>query len=326
MKISSQHEKFPLLIIGYSRESGIKDLLNSITPSHVESIYLTLDGYKSEEISLVQEKIIMHISLYCQKNSIPLYTWIRDRNLGVAVSIISAVDWFFSRVTSGIILEDDLLLGDNFFDFMSHGLAFLEDNPEVLLVSGDCFLLDVSEQNTAFLTNYPLIWGWGTTSRNWNQIRAGILADRKLSLPISLKKRRNFWKVGAVRVIRGQIDTWDIPVADFMLTQDKFCLFPSVNLVTNNGNDSFAIHTSKQGFPLNLPAHNWRFHSSFSFKDLSSGCEKNNRQLDKNVFKIKRRHSFLGIIFLVRRILGLEKSMYAPLAPRLNGVSIPKTK
>lgn len=319
-------KRLPLLLIAYSRDAGVKNLLNSINPLDISEIYLTLDGAKSVDVALTQEEIVRTVSSYCLANSIPFHTWLREDNLGVAVSIISSIDWFFKHVNSGVIAEDDLLLGNSFFDFMRMGLDFIDKNPDVLLVSGDCFLEESSSNFKAYLTNYPLIWGWGTTSFNWIKIREGILSSRKCDTSFSLNKRLNFWKVGAARVHRGQIDTWDIPFVDFMLSQNKFCLFPSVNLVTNNGYDSYATHTFGEEFPLNLPVHEWNSSSRINLEPLYELCEEVNSQLDRRVFKIRIRHSILGIIFIIRKFFGLESPKLQPLLNRIRMVSIPEPK
>lgn len=312
-----------MLLIGYSRESGIQNLLGSINPIEVASIHLALDGFKSQEVEVAQRAIIQHVSSYCSKNAIPLRTWMRNENLGVAVSIITAVDWFFAEVDHGVVLEDDLLVGVDFFKFVRHGLECLTDNPDVLLVSGDCFLTQTTTDTSGFLANYPLIWGWASTSNNWAQIRAGILADRNLSTLLGFNRRKNYWKVGAVRVLRGQVDTWDIPFADFMISRKKFCLFSSTNLITNNGNDSFASHTLNQQFPLNLPVSPWNSNLEFNLEKSLGSCEANNSHLDKVVFKIRMRHSILGITYLLRLLFGLEKANLEPLASRVQRVSPP---
>jgi hypothetical protein len=320
------NSKLPLLIIGYSREAGIERLLNSIEPGEICSIYLTLDGYTTKEVAVAQDGIIKYVSSYCLRNSIPLHTWVRERNLGVAVSIITSIDWFFSHVDSGVIVEDDLLLGRDFFKFVRAGLDFMENYPDVLLVSGDCFVTDLLPKYPGYLTSYPLIWGWGTTSTNWVQIRAGIVSQRKLLSLFTFRGRSNYWKVGAIRVLGGQIDTWDIPFAEFMLSRNKFCLFPSVNLVTNDGNDSFATHTINQEFPLNLPVGSWSTLSVLDYDELSVLSNRVNSNLDKAVFGIRKRHSILGILFLVRKFFMLERPRLKSLEFRLAKVSIPLFK
>jgi hypothetical protein len=315
--------RLPLLVIGYSRESGIRNLLHSIDPDEVDSIYLALDGFKSPEVEVIQNAIVQIVSSYCLENEIPLRTWVRKENLGVAVSIITAVDWFFGEVNHGVVLEDDLLVGKDFFNFVKLGLEVLADNPDILLVSGDYFLEGTVTDASGFLSNYPLIWGWASTSKNWAQIRTGILANRNLSTLLGFDRRKNYWRVGAIRVLRGQIDTWDIPFADFMISRNKLCMFSSVNLITNTGSDAFASHTLMQQFPLNLPITPWNSILEFNLESSLASRAANNSQLDKVVYKIRFRHSILGITYLIRLLFGLEQPNLEPLATRVQRISLP---
>jgi len=315
--------KMPILVIGYSRKAGIDNLLTSIDPKEVASIHLAIDGSNSEDIRSTQKLIVELVTRYCDRNSIPLRVWLRKDNLGVAVSIITALDWFFSEVPFGVILEDDLTLGADFFEFMRRGLVLLESDANLLMVSGDYFLGSSDSLRPAFVTSYPLIWGWATNSQNWAQIRRGILSIRRLRSLIGFNRRKNYWRVGALRALRGQVDTWDLPFADYMISEKKFCLFPSANLVSNKGADTFAAHTMKEEFPLSLPTSNWYSNSKIRLRDLFLESNAVNLELDKMVYKIGFRHSFLGFFFLLRLVLGFEKSYLEDLRIRVEKTLAP---
>ena len=315
--------KLPILVIGYSRKTGIANLLNSMNPMEVASIHLAIDGSDSEDIRVTQKGIVQLVTRYCDEHSIPMRVWMREENLGVAVSIITALDWFFSEVSFGVILEDDLTLGTDFFKFIRRGLESLQNDSNLLMVSGDFFLTSYDSHRPAYLTNYPLIWGWATNSQNWAQIRRGILSNRRPSSLIGFSRKKNYWRVGALRVLRGQVDTWDIAFADYMISENKFCLFPSVNLISNMGADSFAAHTMKEEFPLHLPTSNWHFNSKIELGELFLESKDVNSELDKKVYKISFRHSFLGVYYLLRIMFGLEKAYLEDLRTRVDKIFIP---
>ena len=315
--------KLPILVIGYSRQAGIHNLLKSLEPTQVASIHLAIDGSNSEDIRATQKSIVELVTFYCDKNSIPLRVWLREDNLGVAVSIITALDWFFSEVPFGVILEDYLTLGDDFFEFMRRGLALLESDARLLMVSGDYFLESNDSLQPAFVTNYPLIWGWATNSKNWSEIRKGILSRRRPRSLIQFDRRKNYWRVGALRALRGQIDTWDLPFADYMISESKFCLFPSSNLISNNGADSFAAHTIKDVFPLNIPTSDWNINADIELRNLFLDSNAVNSELDKKVYRIGLRHSFLGVFFLLRMIFGYERGYLEDLRIRVEKTEIP---
>jgi hypothetical protein len=244
--------KLPILIIGFIRVEGVERLLNSVKPQQVSRIYLSLDGPRGRVDFQSQNLILSAVRDFCRKNDIPLDVWKRRKNLGVAVSVISSIDWFFSVEGFGIILEDDLILGENFFDFVAKSRALLESRPDVLLISGNQHFQS-HDKSQLLATHYPQIWGWATTSQKWKEIRLGLLSQGNVGLRDFLSARRSFWTVGALRALRGKIDTWDIPLARFMIQNRRICLLPPCNLVSNFGFDQFAIHTQLNSFPLGVP-------------------------------------------------------------------------
>jgi len=249
-----------------------------------------MDGPKNEQDGFEQRELVEFLTSLNPDNC-EIILWIRKRNLGVAISIISGLDWFFSHEEAGIIVEDDLKFDHAFVDFIFEGLEQYEQNDDVWLISGSNFVKETSGK--AQYVNYPMIWGWGTWGTRWSEIRQFIP-----ELSISFKDFRFsnvhfFWLIGLLRVKALKIDTWDIPIAYLMKSRKKFCVLPPVNLVSNMGFDHFSTHTNKNEFPLNYPINELKTRletfAPFVPQDLSS----NNRILETSVFRIKRRHLLL---------------------------------
>ena len=56
--------------------------------------------------------------------------------------------------------------------------------------------------------------------------------------------------------MNGYLDAWDIPLVDLMLSKNLLALHAPVNLVTNTGNDQYALHTENRSQFCNLnPGH-----------------------------------------------------------------------
>ena len=307
------------LVIAFSRLEGVERLLNSINPSEIESLYVAIDGPTSDEIRTTQVQIVNMVDSYCAKNSIRLVVWQRDENLGVAAAIISAIDWFFAREDFGIVLEDDLIVGEDFVSFVLGNMHHLE-NDEVLLISGDQFDQQRQLAASGNWTNYPLIWGWATSRKKWNEMRYGIVHAKPRLYRKPFNKVENFWRVGTLRVRSREIDTWDIPLVYFMLQNRKLCLTPKKNLISNLGNDQFASHTEVDAFPLNLPIQ--RLSSSETVvAPTGQDIRTYNSFLEKNVFQVRTRHTFLYIYFVISS-LG-RKRHWNKLAQDLSEINLP---
>lgn len=286
--------KIPCLIIAYSRLSGIKTLLRSLPFQKISRIYLAIDGPKNTEVQLTQDQIRNYVFEIAHKNKIEVRLWQRNNNLGIAVSIISAVDWFFSRENFGIVLEDDLVASEDFFDFVIENLDSIRKIPEIMMISGSQFLTDTSPGNI-YITHYPQIWGWGTWSEKWKFLRTGLLEDIENQRFNCRKSVFNFWNIGSKRVHDGLNDTWDIPLARFMKFNSKICILPNNNLVTNLGFDSFAKNTKNLVFPLGMDRVKMPNVNLNLTRDKLKTAVVLDEFLEKRVFKIALRHYFLPL-------------------------------
>lgn len=289
--------KTPCLIIAFSRTQGIQRLLESLDPSEISEIFVAIDGPTTPAVERIQIEIRGILELYSSRNKVSLNIWQRTDNLGVARGIVTAIDWFFSYVDYGVVLEDDLEVGKDFFGFAVKNKKLLDSVDNLLLISGNQFHQDVTTTHELNWTNYPLIWGWATTRKKWKEIRLGIL-DSKLDLTTHFfSKVFNFWRVGALRVRALEVDTWDIPLANYMLNNEKLCLTPTVNLVSNRGFDEFAAHTTTSNSTLNLPIGTLDSLVVSKFPNVRD-IKFCNDFLEKSVFQIRSRHRFIFCYYL----------------------------
>jgi hypothetical protein len=239
-----------------------------------------------------------------------------QRNLGVGVGVISGLDWFFSHEDSGHILEDDLQVDSNFFSFSRLALLEFANHESVKMISGSQLIPTAPNGKDVHWSNYPMIWGWSSWSNKWKEMRDGLLQRKSFVCFRKDSSVNNFWAVGANRVLDGQVDTWDTPLAAEFYKRKWICIIPPSNLVKNSGDDLQAFHTKADTFGLNLPIS--RLSTNLDFYTLSSREYVNyyNKQLEKTVFKVKKRHLFSPLYSPLskRSQLKLKK---APLANRL---------
>ena len=306
--------KLPILIIGFTRVDGIQNLLNSLQIEQISELYVAIDGPRSDRDSEAQIEILSIVREFANISQVPLSLWHRESNLGVAVGVITAVDWFFSNVTVGAILEDDLVVGSSFIPYIIKTLPFLEENEDVLLISGNQFLPN-DDVLSLRATYYPQIWGWATTKNKWLVMRNGLLSAQKFILKDFLSPRRSFWAIGSIRALNGTIDTWDLPLARYMKNELKICLIPPVNLVQNNGFDQFASHTVKDQFPLGEPIIELSTDSLIVDPFENGVIEASDNQLEERVFGIRLKHLFSLPIGLLQ-FIGKKKN--TPLKLRID--------
>jgi hypothetical protein len=284
------------LLFAYKRVPYLKESIRILIECGVSRIYVAIDGPKDEQDEFEQRELLDFLT-GLNPDTCEIILWKRTRNLGIALSIISGLDWFFSHEEAGIIVEDDLKFDCAFVDFIFEGLEKYKQENEVWLISGSNFLN--SRGPDVQYVNYPMIWGWGTWGSRWSEIRQ-FIPELKVSLKdFRFSKVHLFWLIGLLRVRDLSIDTWDIPIAYLMRRRKRYCVLPPVNLVSNMGFDQFSTHTSQNVFPLNLPFESFEIGPETFMPWVPQDCSFNNRILESSVFHIKRRHYllFLPIIF-----------------------------
>jgi len=305
----------PALIITYSRPENCSRLLDALFKQGCKRVYIAIDYGATEEILRCQSAFQYLESKYARMFE-KFEVWQRTENLGVAASVITALDWFFKYEESGLILEDDLFISEELLKFISSGLDSLELEEKVFSISGSNFFPHLSNEN--FLSSYFIGWGWGTWRKRWE--RARVSYSKEIVRPsFSLNEYINFWNIGAYRCQIGTVDTWDLELTKFIRENELVNVISSCNLVSNFGFDEYSSHTRLKKFPMAIPINNEALDLE-NFKALQINY-KFDSLLENKVFEIKFRHKFLPIKYF--GLYFLNKSKCTPLLETLKRVVLP---
>ncbi len=301
-----------VLIISYARPAGVQRLLESCLESGVDKVYISLDGPGNPQSNFLQESILQIIGEYSGKIEISVNRL--DKNNGVGVGVIRAIDWFFQNVNEGVILEDDLLVAPSFFQFMFRCLGQVSIENKVMMVSGTRVFPASHDELCSSI--YPMIWGWGTSATSWQIMRQALIAPKKLGLKYIFSPEYWYWYVGAQRTLEGLVDTWDTPLAFEFFNRRWECVYPPKNLVSNLGFDDFAVHTTAQIFPLGIPVFEGQLESwnlvGAKFDPTYT------RQLKTELFRVRPKHVLLLFWAMCNDSRTFQKnSRRAPLGERL---------
>jgi hypothetical protein len=161
------------------------------------------------------------------------------------------------------------------------------------MISGTQHFANFDEPTKTIWTNYPMVWGWASWSQKWQIMRASLIKDKHIRMRNLLDPRYLFWAVGGNRALSGKVDAWDTPLAFEFRYQKKLCLLPPVNLVSNIGIDEFATNTKSESSYLNEEMTVLGGKYKFSDKSNKKVLNQYNLMLEKNIFKIRKRHLFL---------------------------------
>ena len=313
--------EIPCLIIGYQRVAEVEAQIQKLYDFGIERIYVAIDGQKEGSPPKFSHSNFEALS---NKNGKHISTWIRNENLGLAASVVTAIDWFFQNEDQGIILEDDLNFDESFLEYVAWGLPEIATRFDCLMISGNNFFpleSDGSQIQNSWC-NYPLIWGWATSRAKWQIMRELTLKQFSWQNSKMAIEKKGFWFTGNLRAQHGLIDSWAIPLAANFYNNQYFCLLPSVALVENRGNDHYATHTKTFREIYAAPLEKSRF--SFASSTNSDKAHLSNIQnelIERHIFRIRKKHIFLPV-YVYLQIIGI-KERGPTLVDRINAVIIP---
>jgi hypothetical protein len=304
------------LIVGFMRPDGVIKTLKKIIESGIENIYIAIDGPKFGKHNDVAKTVLEEIEGIQKSNNIMIKTWVRDSNLGLAVSMITAIDWFFQFEELGIVLEDDLDFNENLVVFFRSNSHVLKDS-KIMMLSGNNF--SSGEIQNDSLVTYPLIWGWCTDAMCWRIMRELILSPK---IQINFKHKLSvstFWFAGSLKSRFGNLDSWALPLAAGFHSNNYYCLIPSENLVKNVGYDVHATHTLHyiRNASLEISRHNNKASTASTIHYWEPTLD---NYLEQNIYQITRRNLFSPVKVLVEIIFDRRKTQ---LKKRVSNVILP---
>lgn len=254
----------PTLLLVFNRPKHTQRVFEAIRKARPERLYISGDaprpGVPSDPQRCMEVRdVVSTVDWPCRVE----YRW-NTRNMGCRSSVIAGLDWFFTRETRGIILEDDCLPEPGFFQFCAEQLAMYADNPDVMHISGHLPVEALRFSGDKLWSRMPFIWGWATWSRAWQRYRRdyegleGFLAAPQDAFKGDLPSRQAVLYVmdKFVRCRRQEIDTWDYAWLYTILYHKGWCIHPTKALVSNIGFDDEATHTASGRRPPRVRLEN----------------------------------------------------------------------
>ena len=170
----------------------------------------------------------------------------RDKNFGLAESIIQGVTEVLKESEKVIVLEDDMVVSPYFLEYMNEALEQFVEDDRVISVHGYVYPVDF-ELPEAFFIQGADCWGWATWRRGWEifnpngQYLLDELVRRHLIQKFDYNGAYPFSNMLQDQ-IKGANDSWAIRWHASAFLAGKLTLYPGRSLVHNSGNDGSGTH------------------------------------------------------------------------------------
>lgn len=244
-------EYAPIIIFGYDRPYHLERMLKSLYMNEeVQSseAFIFIDGIKSSTDKENHQKVIDLISVklpFLNTNVI-----LRNENLGCKKNVIFGITEVLSKNDRAIILEDDLILGRNFLNFMNNSLARYKEIKNVWHVNGYSYPQIIKNKKKASVSVLAQPWGWGTWDDRWNIFYEGKYYENNIISTLDKEKRKkyNFYNLAtywedALKLDQVQKNSiWDAYWYQTIFLNDGLTIFPQLSHVQNSGFDGSGLH------------------------------------------------------------------------------------
>lgn len=241
----------PIALFTYNRADKTKTVIESLL-KNVEAkdsdLFIFSDGPKNEKAveGVKKNREYIHEVMKLAGSGFKTITIIeRDKNWGLANSLIAGITELTDKFGKVIVVEDDLILSPYFLKFMNDGLEKYKDDDRVSSISGFLNPVIGDVPNTFFL-RYFACWGWATWKRGWD-----ILINDSRELLRQIRWKKNDFNIGGTGPFYGILycdkvglnDSWAVRFYASQFLAGKLQLFPGKTLAIQSGMDGTGTHS-----------------------------------------------------------------------------------
>ncbi|KAA6330697.1 hypothetical protein EZS27_020629 [termite gut metagenome] len=242
----------PILLFVYNRPAHAIQAIASLQQNTLAAqspLFIYSDAAKDEESRAPVEEARECIRTVTGFESVTVIE--REKNWGLAGSIIDGVTTQVNRFGRVIVLEDDLIVAPHFLQFMNDALETYKDEPKVGHIQACDFTQDLSLPDTFFI-KWTGSWGWATWDKSWKHFNPNgqallkELETGKLTHTFDFNGAYRFTRM-LRRQIEGKNNSWAIRWNASLFVKDILSLNAGRSLVQNTGFDGSGTNCGSGG-------------------------------------------------------------------------------
>jgi GT2 family glycosyltransferase len=239
----------PIVLFTYNRLWHTTQTIEALQKNELASqsdLFIYSDGVKDNDSNSIIHELRKYLKTITGFKSITIIE--RDKNWGLADSIIDGVTEIVNKFGKIIVLEDDIITSPYFLKFMNNSLDFHENKSKVWHVSGWNYPIDPDSLPSTIAIPIMNCWGWGTWATNWKFFSKNPIAEynlliknRSLQMKFDIDNSINNWKQIKLNH-QNKINTWAIYWHATIFKNQGLCINPTISLTQNIGFDNSATN------------------------------------------------------------------------------------
>ncbi len=246
----------PIVLFVYNRPDHTKQTLEALSANTLASesdLIIFADGPKENATQEQIEKIrqtreVVKSKQWCKSVEIRE----SDINKGLAASIIGGVTEIVNKFGKIIVLEDDIVTGKYFLEYMNTALEKYKDEKKVWDVSGWNENPNKFGRKASFFLPVNSCWSWATWSDRWCYFKKDPAYYMKLFSNGMIKKfnvNNSYDFFSQIESnYNGTMNTWAIFWYAAIFEHGGLSLRPSSSLVKNIGFDNSGEHCGSDDY------------------------------------------------------------------------------
>lgn len=238
----------PIVLFVYNRVDHTKQTIEALQKNELASdseLYIYSDEAKNVDERAKVDEVRAYVDSIDGFKKVTLIK--REKNWGLADSIIDGVTSIVNEYGKIIVLEDDLVTSPHFLKFMNEALEFYKDEEKVYSITGYSFTDEIKDIDSTYMLGLTSSWSWSTWSNKWKIFKRDSNKLKDFIQNKSNHKNFNFnnsydFISMAKSQLDNKIDSWAIYWYFSVFLENGLTLYPSKSLVQNIGFDGSGVH------------------------------------------------------------------------------------
>lgn len=237
-------KKIAVLLLAFNRADLVHESMKAIQKYKPERLYLACDGARSHifnEVQAVQQT--RHTMLSMVNWHCIVKTQFLEHNLGCANAVNDAISWFFKNEEYGIVIEDDVIVCQDFFKMCEILLPKFKNEEKIMHINAQYYGPFIKDTNEVVYGANMYCWGWASWARAWKKMDMQMSNWSSYKFSSMLKTYGWFrscfyvyyWTRAYKSIKRGTNNSWATRWNFSVLSNNGICISPKVNLSLNIG-------------------------------------------------------------------------------------------